>query len=95
MTKPHVELTALQVFINPLRTASPPVIAPERLPGFLSEVFWNLRDILAHHQRMLAALFARQREQHPLVQSVADIILDSESCCYIFNNQAIDKTQPP
>lgn len=27
---------------------------------------------------MLAALFSRQREQHPLVQSVADIILDSQ-----------------
>jgi hypothetical protein len=28
---------------------------------------------------MLAALFARQREQHPIVQSVTDIILDSQS----------------
>ena len=28
---------------------------------------------------MLAALFSRQREQHPLVQSVADIVLDSQS----------------
>lgn len=27
---------------------------------------------------MLGALLARQREQHPLVQSVADIILDSQ-----------------
>ena len=28
---------------------------------------------------MLGALFSRQREQHPLVQSVADVILDSQS----------------
>ena len=28
---------------------------------------------------MLDALFSRQREQHPLVQGVADIILDSQS----------------
>lgn len=33
--------------------------------------------ILAHHQRMLGALYARQREQFPLVQSLTDIILDS------------------
>jgi hypothetical protein len=26
---------------------------------------------------MLGSLFSRQREQHPLVQSVVDIILDS------------------
>jgi hypothetical protein len=44
---------------------------------FVSEVFWNLNEILAHHQRMLGSLFARQRDQHPIVQSVADIILDS------------------
>ena len=43
----------------------------------MSEVFWNLNEILAHHKRMLRSLFARQRDQHPLVQSVADIILDS------------------
>lgn len=49
----------------------------ERGKTFVSEVFWNLNEILAHHQRMLRSLFSRQREQHPLVQSVADIILDS------------------
>jgi RHO1 GDP-GTP exchange protein 1/2 len=46
--------------------------------GFCKEVFWNLDEILRHHQRMLAALFNRQREQHPLIQSIADVILDSE-----------------
>ncbi|KIM84853.1 hypothetical protein PILCRDRAFT_817654 [Piloderma croceum F 1598] len=66
-----------EVFINPLKDASPPVISHDRLPGFMSEVFWNLHDILTHHQRMLGSLFARQREQHPLVQSVADIVLDT------------------
>jgi hypothetical protein len=50
----------------------------------MSEVFWNLHDILTHHQRMLGSLFARQREQHPLVQSVADIVLDSKSLQILF-----------
>jgi hypothetical protein len=69
-----------QVFVEPLRNASPPVIPPDRLPGFISEVFWNMDNILTYHQRMLYALLSRQREQHPLVQSVADVILDSKFC---------------
>ncbi|KAI0058174.1 hypothetical protein BV25DRAFT_1891692 [Artomyces pyxidatus] len=66
-----------EIFINPLRNAEPEVIPRDKLKGFISEVFWNLDKILTHHQRMLGSLFARQREQHPLVQSVADIILDN------------------
>lgn len=67
-----------EVFIEPLRSASPPVISPgERRQKFLSEVFWNLNEIIAHHDRLVAALFDRQREQHPLVQSVSDTILDA------------------
>ncbi|KAI6011778.1 hypothetical protein EDC04DRAFT_2958410 [Pisolithus marmoratus] len=67
-----------EVFVERLKSASPPVISPaERLQTFLSTVFWNLEQITAHHDRLLEALFARQREQHPLVQSVWDLILDS------------------
>lgn len=44
--------------------------------ALISEVFWNMGKILEHHQRMLGSLLSRQRDQHPLVQSVADIILD-------------------
>lgn len=43
----------------------------------MSIVFWNLNQIRVRHERMLVALFERQREQHPIVQSVADIILES------------------
>ncbi|KIJ62800.1 hypothetical protein HYDPIDRAFT_29949 [Hydnomerulius pinastri MD-312] len=67
-----------EVFIVPLTSSSPPIIAPaERLQTFVSTVFWNLDQILMHHERMLAALFARQQDQHPLVQSVTDIILET------------------
>lgn len=47
---------------------------------FIAEVFWNLGKLLGHHQRMLESLLARQRDQHPLVQSIADIILDCKPC---------------
>ncbi|KAF8071933.1 hypothetical protein FPV67DRAFT_907308 [Lyophyllum atratum] len=68
--------TVEEVFIKGLQTASPPIIPPEHLHAFISQVFGNLDRILVQHKRMLGALFARQQEQHPLVQSVADIILD-------------------
>ncbi|KAG6817659.1 hypothetical protein H0H87_005416 [Tephrocybe sp. NHM501043] len=72
------DLEAIEdVFITGLETASPPIIPPQHLRTFIDQVFGNLPQILAQHQRLLAALFERQREQHPLVQSVADIILDA------------------
>ncbi|KAF9648739.1 hypothetical protein BDM02DRAFT_3155589 [Thelephora ganbajun] len=66
-----------EVFIDGLLNANPPVIDPEHLRPFISEVFGNIEAISSHHHRMLAALFSRQREQHPLVQSVTDVVLDT------------------
>lgn len=67
-----------QVFIEPLQFANPPIIAPDKLRPFIHEVFYNLGQITVHHEHMLAALFERQLDQHPLVQSVTDIVLESE-----------------
>jgi hypothetical protein len=67
------------VFADGLLNSDPPVIDPDYLQSFVSEVFGNIDAISSHHHRMLAALFSRQREQHPLVQSVTDIVLDSQS----------------
>lgn len=69
--------TVQEVFIRGLQEASPPIVPAARLHSFLDDVFGNLAAVLAHHQRMLGSLFARQREQHPIVQSVADIVLDT------------------
>ncbi|KAG6373463.1 hypothetical protein JVT61DRAFT_6616 [Boletus reticuloceps] len=67
-----------EVFVEPLNSASPPIIGDvNRQQNFMSIVFCNLDQIRLHHERMLEALFDRQQEQHPLVQSVADIILES------------------
>ncbi|KAI0694624.1 hypothetical protein BC835DRAFT_1274268 [Cytidiella melzeri] len=71
-----------EVFVDPLVATSP--IPQSRVPGFVAEVFYNSNQILAHHRRMLDALFERQREQHPLIQSVADIVLDT---CLAFRSQ--------
>jgi RHO1 GDP-GTP exchange protein 1/2 len=67
-----------QVFIGGLRQAKPPVLPPERLDGFVNEVFWNMDRILSHHQRLLGALYDLQHDQHPILLSVGDIVLDSK-----------------
>ncbi|KIL67598.1 hypothetical protein M378DRAFT_9368 [Amanita muscaria Koide BX008] len=72
------DLRAVQdLFINGLRNATQPIIMLSNLQDFIDKVFANLSAILEHHDRMLAALFQRQRDQHPLVQSVSDIIFDT------------------
>ncbi|PIL35597.1 hypothetical protein GSI_02325 [Ganoderma sinense ZZ0214-1] len=64
-----------EVFIDPIQNI---LGGPDaRIASFISETFFNLNTILAHHQRMLGALYARQSEQFPLVQSLTDIILDN------------------
>ncbi|KAF8269572.1 Dbl homology domain-containing protein, partial [Lactarius quietus] len=71
------DLRAIQdVYIGPILTPPHDIMSEPEGKMFVSEVFWNLGRILEHHQRMLGSLLTRQRDQHPLVQSVADIILD-------------------
>lgn len=81
------------VYIDALRSASPPIIRESFLNKFINEVFGNLDQVVAHHQRMLGALFARQREQHPIVQSISDIILDSMYFLFFFNQYLLNLIQ--
>jgi hypothetical protein len=39
-------------------------------------VFFNFDRILGHERRLRAALYERQREQHPVITSITDIVLD-------------------
>lgn len=68
----------MKVFINQLQAATPPIIPEPSLKNFIEIVFGNLHEILVYHQQLLAALYHRQREQHPLIISIADIFLDSK-----------------
>ena len=77
------------VFVEPLFATSP--VPRDRVKQFVSEVFYNLNEILEHHDRMLKALFTRQQDQHPLIQSVADIVLDSE---YLHSNLPYTHNHP-
>ena len=71
-----------KVFIDQLQLTTPPIMPVPNLNNFIHKVFGNLHEILVYHRQLLAALYDRQREQHPLILSIADIFLDGKSCFY-------------
>ncbi|GAA5824608.1 hypothetical protein JCM3770_006692, partial [Rhodotorula araucariae] len=61
-------------FVEPLRSANPPIIPPSRLPYFLSTVLLNLATIRAHSRAFLAALRARQADAY-VFRGVGQLVL--------------------
>ncbi|SRR6266404_458497 len=88
-----LRLKCFQVYITPILSAPHEIMNEAKGATFVSEVFWNLRKISDHHQRMLGSLLTRQRDQHPLVQSVADIILDCKPCSMAYPVSLIHQSQ--
>jgi hypothetical protein len=70
--------TNFKVFIDQLQLATPPIMSIPNLNNFIHKVFGNIHEILVYHQQILAALYDRQREQHPLILTIADIFLDGK-----------------
>ncbi|KAF9525947.1 Dbl domain-containing protein [Crepidotus variabilis] len=67
----------IEIFINGLRVAQPPVMTPLILEEFIEEVFGNIHDIRDCSHRLLDFLNVRQREEHPIIQRVGDIFLEA------------------
>jgi hypothetical protein len=65
------------MYIEPLRTADPPVVPPQRLAGFIADVFHNVAQLVHHHRRLLERLYAIQQDEHPVVHSVTAAVLDA------------------
>ncbi|KAG9088881.1 hypothetical protein FRC06_001802 [Ceratobasidium sp. 370] len=66
-----------QIFRDGLVYANPPIIPNrDKLRTFVEEVFFNAQEILSIHLGLRDRLFERQRDQHPIYQSVADIYLE-------------------
>lgn len=59
-----------QIYIEPLRSADPPIIPRERLETFIRNVFHNFGELHAHHRRLLDQFFEIQREEHPIIRSI-------------------------
>jgi len=70
-------LMTQKLFIGGLWAAHPQIMSADDLSSFVQDVFGNMKEIFNLHQQLLYALFGRQCEQHPVLQTVADIILDS------------------
>ena len=75
----EADLTTLEkMFIQGLREADPPVIAPSRrLEQFIHDVFCNERELHEICRRLIDHFAIREREspQQPLILSVGDIFL--------------------
>ncbi|KAH7341545.1 CNH domain-containing protein [Rhizoctonia solani] len=66
----------LYIFRDGLLHADPPVISQrDRLDLLVREVFFNAQEILSIHLHLRDKLYERQRDQHPIIQTVADIYL--------------------
>lgn len=76
-TDPCLLSLLTQLFVTAIREARPPVIGAERMEPFITEVFGNYREILAIHENLLARFCKRQRDQHPCIASVTDLIFDA------------------
>ena len=65
------------MYIQPLRTQEPPIIARERLESFITDVFHNFAEIYGHHRKLLDQLQEIQREEHPIIKSVTAAVFDA------------------
>ncbi|TIA88877.1 hypothetical protein E3P81_03291 [Wallemia ichthyophaga] len=61
------------VFVPPIRDTN--MIPQQRRQQFLRDAVFNLSNLVANHKRGLMRIFDRQNEEHPLIESVADLIL--------------------
>ncbi|KAG5219569.1 CNH domain-containing protein [Salix suchowensis] len=70
-------LTIPTVFPQALRASNPPVIPRQDLEDFIDDVFSNILDLRECNRRLLDVMYVRQREQHPVIQRIGDILLDA------------------
>ncbi|TIA71928.1 hypothetical protein E3P91_02323 [Wallemia ichthyophaga] len=64
-----------KVFIRPLRDAKDSIIPNYRIDHFIYEVFGNHVDLFELHNSFIKQLHKRQREQHPIIDSITDCVL--------------------
>jgi hypothetical protein len=64
-------------YAEPLRSADPSIIEPNRLPSFANQVFANLDELRSHSSRLINTFQIRQREQSPVIESIGDLLLDA------------------
>ncbi|TFK71429.1 hypothetical protein BDN72DRAFT_837648 [Pluteus cervinus] len=66
-----------KIFLRPLRNANPPIIPPDRLNSWTTDVFHNFGEIYAHHRKLLGQLHDIQLEEHPRIKSIVAPLFDA------------------
>jgi hypothetical protein len=65
------------MYVQPLSTANPPIVPPQRLSAFLTDGFHNVGQLVHHHRRLLESLHAIQQDEHPLIHTITAAVLDA------------------
>jgi len=65
------------MYIQPLRSAEPPIIPRERLDQFIHDVFHNFGELYAYHFKLVEKFHEIQREQHPTIRSLTAAVFDA------------------
>uniref|UniRef100_A0A0W0FCY8 Uncharacterized protein n=1 Tax=Moniliophthora roreri TaxID=221103 RepID=A0A0W0FCY8_MONRR len=63
--------TIIYTYMDPIRDAIPVIISSDKLGSFMSTVFSNITELAFGHQQFLVTLHRLQREEYPVVQSIA------------------------
>lgn len=69
----------LNGFFTPLSSCPPTILGPTAADrqGFIHETFFNLAAIFPRHSRMVFRLQERQIEGHPVVDNIADVLIEA------------------
>jgi hypothetical protein len=62
-----------QSWVKPLRTQD--IVDSKRREDFVSQVFWNVHDVL-NVNHVLAERLTKRQKQQPVVQAVGDLFLE-------------------
>ena len=65
------------MYVRPLRSMDPPIISREKVETFIRDVFQNFGELHAHHRRLLDQFITIQREEYPIIRSVATPMRDA------------------
>ncbi|WFD33428.1 Rho guanine nucleotide exchange factor [Malassezia cuniculi] len=69
------DLLLLDEFVAQLRREARTPLHGAELEAFITDVFFNYRELLRHVRAFVQQLHVRQREQSPVVQHLGDIVL--------------------
>ncbi len=65
------------MYVQPLRSADPPIVPRDRLSAFITDVYHNFGALHSHNRKLLDRLHAIQRDEHPVINSITAAVFDA------------------